>query len=210
MENLRITAKTVEQAVEKAERQLGLSRDQFDFAVVREGKTGVLGVGAEEAIIEVKPLAPKEKDAVGVATQVLDTLIRLMGLTGKVEVLSAEVPIALNVDGDDLGILIGRRGQTLVSLEYIVKLIVAGQLKDWLPISIDVAEYKKRRSESLNRLALHLAEQVKLRRRSIALEPMSPGERRTLHLALADNPDVTTHSIGEGENRRVVISLRQS
>jgi len=209
MENLKITAKTVEQAIEKAERQLGTSRDQFDVVIVREGKTGIFGVGGEEALIQVKPLTPKEKDVVKVATEVLDTLLRLMGVVGRVEVLSEEIPIALNIEGDDLGILIGRRGQTLASLEYIVKLIVAGQLKAWLPLSVDVAEYKKRRRESLQGLALHLAEEVKLRRRAITLEPMPPGERRILHLTLADNPDVTTHSIGEGENRKVVILLRQ-
>ncbi len=209
MEELKITAKTVEQAIEKAERQLGIGRDQFDVVIVREGKTGILGIGGEEALIQVKPLTPKEKDVVKVATEVLDTLLRLMGVVGRVEVLSEEIPIALNIEGNDLGILIGRRGQTLASLEYIVKLIVAGQLKAWLPLSVDVAEYEKRRRESLQGLALHLAEEVKLRRRAITLEPMPPGERRILHLTLADNPDVTTHSIGEGENRKVVILQRE-
>lgn len=209
MEELKITAKTVEQAIEEAERQLGISRDQFEVVVVREGKGGIFGVGGEEALIRVKPLTPPEKDVIRIATEVLDTLLRLMGVIGKVEVLSEEMPIALNIEGDDLGILIGRRGQTLASLEYITKLIVAGQLKAWLPLNVDVAEYKKRRRESLRRLALHLAEQVKLRRRAMTLEPMPPDERRIIHLTLADHPDVTTHSMGEGENRKVVILLKQ-
>jgi len=210
MEELKITAKTVEQAIKEAERQLGISRDQFEVVVVREGKAGIFGVGGEEALIRVKPLTPPEKDVVKIATEVLDTLLRLMGVIGRVEVLSEEMPIALNIEGDDLGILIGRRGQTLASLEYITKLIVAGQLKAWLPLSVDVAEYKKRRRESLRRLALHLAEQVKSRRRAITLEPMPADERRIIHLALADHPDVVTHSIGEGEDRKVVILLKQS
>lgn len=209
MEELKITAKTVEQAIEEAERQLGISRDQLEVVVVREGKGGIFGVGGEEALIRVKPLTPPEKDVIRIATEVLDTLLRLMGVIGKVEVLSEEMPIALNIEGDDLGILIGRRGQTLASLEYITKLIVAGQLKAWLPLNVDVAEYKKRRRESLRRLALHLAEQVKLRRRAMTLEPMPPDERRIIHLTLADHPDVTTHSMGEGENRKVVILLKQ-
>lgn len=209
MEELKITAKTVEQAIEEAERQLGISREQFEVVVVREGKRGIFGVGGEEALIRVKPLTPPEKDVIRIATEVLDTLLRLMGVIGKVEVLSEEMPIALNIEGDDLGILIGRRGQTLASLEYITKLIVAGQLKAWLPLNVDVAEYKKRRRESLRRLALHLAEQVKLRRRAMTLEPMPPDERRIIHLTLADHPDVTTHSMGEGENRKVVILLKQ-
>lgn len=209
MEELKIAAKTVEQAIEEAERQLGISRDQFEVVVVREGKAGIFGVGGEEALIRVKPLTPPEKDVIRIATEVLDTLLRLMGVAGKVEVLSEEMPIDLNIEGDDLGILIGRRGQTLASLEYITKLIVAGRLKAWLPLNVDVAEYKKRRRESLRRLALHLAEQVKSRHRAMTLEPMPPDERRIIHLTLADHPDVTTHSMGEGENRKVVILLKQ-
>jgi spoIIIJ-associated protein len=98
----------------------------------------------------------------------------------------------------------------LAALEYLTKLVVAGQLKAWLPLTVDVAGYKKRRYDSLRRLALQLAEQVKTKRRAITMEPMPPDERRVIHLTLADNPDVTTRSIGEGENRKVVILLRQS
>jgi spoIIIJ-associated protein len=132
-----------------------------------------------------------------------------MGVAGKVQVSSNDIPVVLNLKGDNLGILIGRRGQTLASLEYIVRLIVAGKLKAWLPLSVDVAEYKKRRRDSLQSLALRLAEQVKSRHRAITLEPMPPSERRIIHLALANHPDVTTHSIGEGEDRKVVILLKR-
>ena len=210
MEELEITARTVEEAIEEAEKQLGINRDQFEIVVVKKGKSGIFGVGGEEAVIKVKPLISAEKDVVKVAVDVLNTLLRLMGVTGKVEVLSYDIPIALNIEGDDLGILIGRRGQTLVSLEFIAKLIVAGQLKAWLPLSIDVAGYKRRRRDSLQKLALQLAEQVKSRHRAITLEPMLAGERRIIHLTLADHPDVTTHSIGEGDDRKIVILLKQS
>jgi spoIIIJ-associated protein len=132
-----------------------------------------------------------------------------MGVTGNVEVLSDERPLTLNIEGDDLGILIGRRGQTLACLEYITKLMVAGQLKVWVPLRVDVAGYKRRRHDSLQRLALYLAEQVKSGRHAITMEPMPADERRIVHLTLATNPDVTTHSIGEGENRKVVILLKQ-
>ncbi len=217
MEGIEIVAATVEQAIEKAEAQLGLSRDQFEVEVVREGKSGILRVGGKEALIRVIPVIPPEKacpelvegDAVKVVTEILDTLLGLLGVTGKVEVLSDEIPLALDIKGDDLGILIGRRGQTLASLEYITKLIVVGRLKAWLPLTVDVTGYKERRRDSLQRLALYLAEQVKSRRRAITMEPMPANERRIVHLTLADNPDVTTHSIGEGESRKVVILLRQ-
>jgi spoIIIJ-associated protein len=209
MEGIEITAATVEQAIEKAEAQLGLSRDQFEVEVIREGKSGILGVGGREAVIKVNPITPPETDVAKVVTQVLDTLLGLLGVAGKVEVLSDEIPLALDIQGADLGILIGRRGQSLAALEYITKLIVAGRLKTWLPLRVDVAGYKKRRHDSLQKLALYLAEQVKSGRHAITMEPMPADERRIVHLTLADNPDVATQSIGEGENRKVVILPRE-
>jgi len=209
MEGIEITAATVKEAIEKAEAQLRLSRDQFEVEVIREEKSGILGAKGKEALIKVIPVIPTEKDAVNVVTETLDTLLELLGVTGKVEVVSDDIPLALDIKGDDLGILIGRRGQTLASLEYITKLIVVGRLKTWLPLTVDVAGYKKRRVDSLQRLALYLAEQVKSRRRAITMEPMPADERRIIHLTLTDNPDVTTQSIGEGEGRKVVILLRQ-
>jgi len=209
MDWIEITAATVEQAIEKAEVQLGLSRDQVEVEVIKEGKSGILGVGGREAVIRVNPVTLPEKDAVKGVTEILNTLLGLMGVPGKVEVLSDELPLALDIKGDDLGILIGRRGQTLASLEYITKLVVVGRLKAWLPLTVDVAGYKKRRRDSLQRLALYLTEQVKSRRLAITMEPMPADERRIVHLTLADDPDVTTQSIGEGENRKVVILLRQ-
>jgi spoIIIJ-associated protein len=209
MELTEITAATVEQAIEKAEAQLGLNRHQFEVEVVKEGKSGILGVGGREAVIRVTPVTLSEKDAAKEVTGILDTLLGLLGVQGSVEVLSNELPLALDIKGDDLGILIGRRGQTLASLEYITKLIIIGRLKAWLPLTVDVGGYKKRRRDSLQRLALDLAEQVKSRRLPITMEPMPPDERRMVHLALADDPDVVTQSIGEGENRKVVILLKQ-
>ena len=210
MEAIEITAGTVEQAIEKAEAQLGLGRDQFKVEVIREGRAGILGVGGREAVIRVSSTTLPEEDVVGRVAEILDTLLGLMGVQGKVEVLSAELPLALNVKGDDLGILIGRRGQTLVALEYVTKLVVVQRLKAWVPLTIDVGGYKKHRRESLQKLALYLAEQVKSRRRAMPMEPMPADERRIVHLALADHPDVTTQSIGEGENRKVVILPRES
>jgi spoIIIJ-associated protein len=209
MEGIEIAAATVEQAMEKAEAQLGLSREQFEVEVIREGKSGILGVGGREALIRVTPLTLPEKDAVKGVTEILNTLLGLLGVLSKVEVLSNELPLALDIKGDDLGILIGRRGQTLASLEYITKLVVVGRLRAWIPLTVDVGGYKKRRRDSLQRLALYLAEQVKSRRRAITMEPMPADERRIIHLTLADDPDVTTHSIDEGEHRKVVILLRQ-
>ncbi len=209
MDGIEISAATVEQAIEKAEAQLGLSRDQFEVDVVRGEMSDIAGKGDEEALIRVNPVTLPEEEAVKVVTEILDTLLGFLGVTGKVEILSDEIPLDLDIEGDDLGILIGRRGQTLASLEYITKLMVVGRLKTWIPLTIDVAGYKKRRRDSLQRLALYLAEQVKSRRRAITMEPMPANERRIVHLTLADNPDVTTQSMGDGENRKVVILLKQ-
>jgi len=209
MEMIEITSGTVEQAIEKAEAQLGLSRDQFQVEVIREGRPGILGVGGREAVIRVSSTSLPEEDVVSRVTEILDTLLGLMGVQGKIEVLSDELPLALNIKGDDLGILIGRRGQTLVALEYVTKLIAVQRLKAWLPLTIDVGGYKKHRCDSLQKLALYLAEQVKSRRHAMPMEPMPANERRVIHLALADHPDVTTQSIGDGENRKVVILPRE-
>jgi spoIIIJ-associated protein len=218
MEEIEVSATTVEEAIKKAEAQVGIPRDGFEVEVIREAKAGLLGVGGRDAVIRVFPLpateeAPPEAaedEMIDIATDVLNNLLELMDVNGKVDLLSAEIPVAFDITGDDLGILIGRRGQTLASLEYITKLIVTRRLQAWVPLSVDVAGYRRRRYESLQRLALYLAEQVKSGRRSISMEPMPANERRIVHLALADNPDVTTHSIGDGEERKVVVQLRQS
>jgi spoIIIJ-associated protein len=210
MESVEITAATVEQAIEKAEAQLGRSRDQFEVEIVQEERSGILGVGSRDAVIRVIPRSGTADDRIEEVSAILDTLLRLLGIRGEIEVVSTEAPLALDIKGEDLGILIGRRGQTLASLEYVMKLMVVGRLKTWIPLTVDVGGYKRRRRDSLERLALYLAEQVKSRRRSITMEPMPADERRIVHLALADDPDVTTQSIDEGEHRKVVISLSQS
>jgi len=206
MDELEITANTVEEALEEAEERLEMKRDRFEVEVIKEGKSGILGIGGEEAVIKVRPLPSVEEDLVKIAREVLDKLLNLLGVTAEVEVLSDQIPTTFNIKGDDLGILIGRHGQTIVSLEYIVKLIVAARLKGWQPLFIDIGGYRGRRRSSLQQLALNLAEQVKLEHRDITLEPMSASERRIIHLTLADHPEVVTHSIGVGEDRKVVIS----
>lgn len=117
--------------------------------------------------------------------------------------------IVLNIIGDDLGILIGRHGQTLAALQYIVRVVIAQQTKSWAPIILDVEGYKQRRFQALRSLALRIADMVKIKKMPFNLEPMPAYERRIIHLALANNPDVITNSTGEGETRRVVISPKK-
>ena len=221
MESLEISAKTVEEAIQHALEQLGLSRDEVEVNVLKEGRSGVLGLGVEEARISVRPLVPMPKEEDGVvetAKGVIERLLTVMGLSASVvpytEPLiegekAANAPIAFNINGDDLGILIGRRGQTLSCLQYIVRLIVSHQMKVEVPITIDVEGYKQRRLESLRALAQRLAEQVSDKKSPFTLEPMPAYERRIIHLTLAGHPDVATHSIGFGEARKVVIAPKE-
>jgi len=173
-----------------------------------------LGLGTEEARIRVEPLvpAPGESDIADAAKGILEALLSMMGVAASVVSPArsfvegeATAPIAFDIKGDDLGILIGRRGQTLSCLQYIVRLIVGHQTEAWVPIIVDVEGYKQRRYEAVQALAWRIAEQVKAGGEPFTLEPMSAYERRIIHLALAEHPDVTTQSIGEGEARKVVI-----
>jgi spoIIIJ-associated protein len=213
VKEIEVNAKTVEEAKKAALEQLGVTEDKVEVLVLKKGRSGVLGVGAEEAKIKVILLDQThiKDDVVTEAKEVLGTLIKCLGIEAAINVSpeSEELPVTLNIDGDDLGVLIGRHGQALTSLQYILRLIVAEKLKTWVPINIDVAGYKKRRYESLRNLALRLADQVKTSRRSINLEPMPADERRIIHLTLSDHPDVATQSTGVGEERKVVILLRK-
>lgn len=179
-----------------------------------------MGLGAEEAKIRVSLLVPapkKEADIAEIAKGVLERLLAAMGVVASVvshtkPVIGGEettAPVAFDIKGADLGILIGRRGQTLACLQYIVRLIVSHQTKAVAPITIDVEGYKQRRYESLQALAQRLAEQVKVSKVPFTLEPMPAYERRIIHLTLADHPDVTTQSIGVGEARKVVITPKE-
>ena len=161
----------------------------------------------------------KQDDTVVAAREILEKLLSLMEIDAKV-VISEEFPVesdagftsfaSLNIEGEDLGILIGRRGQTLACLQYIVRLILSQQIPTQSPIIIDVEGYKRRRYESLRSLARRIAEEVKTRKRSFTLEPMPAFERRIIHLTLAKNPDVTTESTGVGEGRKVVIKPKNA
>jgi spoIIIJ-associated protein len=174
------------------------------------------GSDAEEIKNGMEPVANGSGEIAEVAQSVLEELLTRMGVAASVVAQSGALaeegeaanPATLDIEGDDLGILIGRRGQTLASLQYIVRLIVGHRTEDWMPVVIDVEGYKQRRYERLQALAWRLAEQAKVRREPFTLEPMLAYERRIIHLALADHPDITTESIGEGESRRVVIRLK--
>jgi spoIIIJ-associated protein len=217
LKELEISAKNVEEATRIALAQLGVSREKVDIVVIKKGKSGVLGMGAEDATIKV--ILPDEgiftaentANVDEIAKQVLGELLKIMGIEATVSINKTnepDNPVILNIEGDELGVLIGRRGQALSSLQYMVRLIVSEKAKKWTSINVDVDWYKKRHYDSLRNLAYRLAEQVAKRRRPITMEPMPPDERRIIHISLANHPDVVTQSTGEGDGRRIVIQTR--
>jgi spoIIIJ-associated protein len=146
-------------------------------------------------------------DESAVAKEILETLVRGMGFDARVEARAADEPGAfvLNIEGNDLGVLIGRRGETLHDLEFITRLLVQQRAKGMVKLSVDVENYRGRRERQLRELGLRMAERVQASKQPITLEAMPPNERRIVHLALRDHATVTTQSIGEGEHRRVMI-----
>lgn len=223
MRHLEVSARTVEEAIQSALEQLGASREEVEVTVLEENSGKVSGDGAGEARVSVclrepgeEVSAEAEADIAGTACEILgDLLERLdleasVNLAGDTEQIQGTGLVSLDIQGDDLGILIGRRGQTLAALQYLVRTIISHRLKVKVPLTIDVEGYRERRVESLQSLARRLADQVVSRREAYMMKPMTPYERRIVHVELAEDPDVTTHSIGVGDGRRVVIEPKQS
>ena len=159
---------------------------------------------------EMQEVEVATREDVEITVDVLQHILRYMNIHATVQVRSTN-PLTLNIHGihENLGLLIGRRGETLAALQLLVSLIVGHRTKHRMRIVVDAENYRERREENLRSLALRVAQQVRNYRRSIALEAMPPHERRIVHIALSDSKDISTESIGEGEARRVVISLKR-
>ena len=184
---------------------VAMSDEEDSEAQIRDlGRAEAAGADIDDDDADASPPRQAASWADG-GVQMLTTLLDLMGLAGDVICDRTEDTVVLNIEGDDLGVLIGRRGLTLSALQYIVRLMIASREGEWPAVSVDVCGYKRRRHVALEELARKLADQAKYRHRPVTLEPMPPDERRVVHLALADNPDVYTESIGEDSERKVVI-----
>jgi spoIIIJ-associated protein len=242
-ESVEVSAKTVEEAIERGLSDLGLTRDQVEVEVLHAGRGGVLGFGAEDARVRivVLPARPEAEVQAAQVEEELEIPAPPAYLAAETEAVSSEVAelaadllkgllermkvhagvkahwgddlaeegeeqaLILDVTGDDLGILIGRRGETLRALQYITRLMLSRKLERWEPIIVDVESYRVRRRRSLRQLAVRMAERVAFSKQRVVLEAMPANERRIIHIALRDHPQVTTKSIGEGENRKVTI-----
>ncbi len=220
------TARTVEEAIQVGLAELGVGLDEVEVDVLDRGRQGILGVGASRARVRLtllsgrRPLEEEEDDSLpqpgnklsddspAIARNALLDLLAKMGVDADVFVTSREgdSPIALDVRGEDAGILIGRQGRTLTDLQVMVNVLVSRQVQERTPITVDVEGYKERRFEKVRRIALRAADRARRSGRAVILEPMSPAERRVVHMALADNRAVTTQSEGVGPTRHVVIS----
>ena len=184
------------------------------MVVLDKGRVGILGLGAELARVRV---SVRDVDAVDVAKKTIEDLLRAMGVTATVGLpeRSAEPigpdgekepgALSFNIDGEDAGLLIGRRGETLSSLQFVLNFILSRKTQSRTSVSVDVEGYRERRNEVLRSMAMRMADRAATTGRSMAMEPMPPRERRIVHMALAGHTRVTTESIGEGEERKVTI-----
>ena len=205
-----VTARTVEEAIEIALEQLGADRDQVEVDVISQGKGGILGFGAEPARIRVT-LTSLPANLPAVAKITVDNLLRSMKVsataTPRPQQEGEEDTIELDIEGEDSGLLIGRRGETLRALQFTVNLLVGQSTRG--RVILDVEGYRERRYISLRTLASRVAERVASTGRPITLEPMAPNERRVIHMTLADNPRVATESTGMGESRKITVLPRR-
>ena len=216
--------KTVEEAIERAMIELGVAREYLQVEVLSQGPHGMLGMSSSDAVVRVTSSAPppapvtsapvpapaESTDPEQFAQQTLATLLKGMGLDSQVVIKKSELgedgpEFILDIVGRDLGVLIGRRGDTLRDLEFVTRLIVATKFGRQIMLNVDVEGYRGRRERILRELAKRMAERVKQNRQPITLEAMPPQERRIVHLSLKDSQYVRTESTGEGDHRRVMI-----
>jgi spoIIIJ-associated protein len=198
--------------VELAIKQLGAKREEVEIEVLSRGKSGFLGLGALPARVRATVL-PATATLARAGKEIVDQLLAALGTKAVVTISKAapespELPI-IDIEGEDAGLLIGRRGQTLRSLQFLVNVILGQRIPEQGTVVVDVEHYRQRRQQTLSALALRVADQVAATRRSITLEPMPANERRIIHMALAQHPRVTTQSVGDGEERKVVVLPRE-
>lgn len=207
MEYIEISAKTVSDAITEACQKLGVTSDKLDYQVIEEGSSGFLGIGSKPAVIKAAKKCSVEDNA----RDFLKNVFEAMNLIVVVNIDYNEEDRHMNIDlsGDEMGVLIGKRGQTLDSIQYLVSLVVNKDVEEYIHVKVDTENYRQRRKETLENLAKNIAYKVKRTKRSVSLEPMNPYERRIIHSALQGDKYVTTHSEGDEPFRRVVVTLRR-
>ncbi len=203
--SVEITAKTVDEAIEKAVSQLKLDRSNIKVEVLDSGSKGIFGIGAKDAVVRVTADVNLEERA----KTFLDDVFFAMGMKVDFDIVREGKVMKINLIGDNLGIIIGKRGDTLDSLEHLTNLCVNKGDVDYVKVVLDVENYRARREQTLTKLAKNLAATVVRTGKKITLEPMHSNERRIIHAILQSHPDVETYSVGEEPNRKVVIATKK-
>lgn len=207
MEFIEVSAKTVNDAITEACQKLTVTSDKLEYEVVEEGSAGFLGIGSKPAVIKARVKSSIEDTAKDFLKEVFEA----MDLTVVVDVKYDEVNSSMDIDlsGDEMGVLIGKRGQTLDSLQYLVSLVVNKDVDNYIRVKVDTENYRQRRKDTLENLAKNISYKVKRTKRPVSLEPMNPYERRIIHSALQNDKYVTTHSEGDEPYRHVVVVLKK-
>lgn len=237
MDYTEFKGKTKNDAITEACRHFSIPSDKLDYEVIDEGKAGILGIGAKPAVIKARikeesneviepvklsetPIIASVKAAVSdienvdveaVSRKFLSDVFAAMGITVEIDIKYNDSLKSLEVElsGDEMGVLIGKRGQTLDSLQYLISLVVNKGTTEYIKVKVDTENYRQRRKETLENLAKNISYKVKRTRRPVSLEPMNPYERRIIHSALQNDRYVTTHSEGDEPFRRVVVTPRR-
>lgn len=196
------TGKSIDEAVEAALEELKVTRDAVEIEVIDEGNKGFLGIGAKDAVVSVSV----KEDADGDGKKFLEDIFKAMKLDVSIDIESTDDAVNIELSGDQMGIIIGKRGDTLDSLQYLTSLVINSKSEKYKKVTIDTENYREKRYEALVALAGRLARKVEKSGKKYTLEPMNPYERRIIHASLQDNDAVTTFSIGEDPYRKVVIS----
>ena len=205
MEFIEVSAKTVDDAITEASIKLGTTSDKIEVEVIEKGSTGFLGIKSKPAIIKAR----KKNDTVDNIREFLENVFSAMNMEVTIDIKKAEDDKVYEVElsGKEMGLLIGKRGQTLDSLQYLTNLAVNKHSDGYIKVKLDTEDYRQRRKDTLENLAKNIAYKVKRTKRPVSLEPMNPFERRVIHSALQGDRYVETHSEGEEPFRHVVVTL---
>lgn len=207
MEFIEVSAKTVDDAITEASIKLGTTSDKIEVEVIEKGSTGFLGIKSKPAIIKAR----KKNDTVDNIREFLENVFSAMNMEVTIDIKKAEDDKVYEVElsGKEMGLLIGKRGQTLDSLQYLTNLTVNKHSDGYIKVKLDTEDYRQRRKDTLENLAKNIAYKVKRTKRPVSLEPMNPFERRVIHSALQGDRYVETHSEGEEPFRHVVVTLKK-
>lgn len=208
MEFIEVSAKTVDDAITEASIKLGTTSDKIEVEVIEKGSTGFLGIKSKPAIIKAR----KKNDTVDNIREFLENVFSAMNMEVTIDIKKAEDDKVYEVElsGKEMGLLIGKRGQTLDSLQYLTNLAVNKHSDGYIKVKLDTEDYRQRRKDTLENLAKNIAYKVKRTRKPVSLEPMNPYERRIIHSALQNDKYVATRSEGEEPFRHVVVYLRKN